>query len=232
MKRILKIVGILLTVAVVGLVLFLWIKHEPLPEGKSGAEADALAQKMLKALNFEAFENTAVLEWSFQGGRNQYVWNKQLGQVKMQWDDFMVTLNLNNPDRSKAFENGAALSGAEKEHIIETAQDNFNNDSFWLVAPYKVFDEGTKRSIVTLEDGSEALLVTYTKGGTTPGDSYLWLLNENGFPNAYKMWVQIIPVGGIEASWDDWLVTESNAFLPKSHQLGPITLSMGEVRGY
>ena len=108
----------------------------------------------------------------------------------------------------------------------------FNNDSFWLVAPYKIFDEGTERSLVSLEDGSQALLVTYTSGGSTPGDSYLWLLNENEIPYAYKMWVKIIPVGGVEASWDHWTKMESGAYLPKSHKMGPITLSMGDVRGF
>ena len=116
--------------------------------------------------------------------------------------------------------------------MIDKALKNFNNDSFWLVAPYKVFDQGTQRAIVELKNGTNGLLVTYNSGGTTPGDSYLWILNENGFPSAYKMWVSIIPIGGLEASWDDWLVTQSGAFLPKSHKLGPLTLSMGDVKGY
>ena len=101
-----------------------------------------------------------------------------------------------------------------------------------MVAPYKVFDKGTKRSIVITEDGSEALLVTYTSGGDTPGDSYLWLLNDNGFPYSFKMWVKVLPIGGLQADWDDWLVSKSGAFLPKSHKIGPITLSMGDVRAY
>ncbi|MDT0607679.1 hypothetical protein [Croceitalea rosinachiae] len=120
----------------------------------------------------------------------------------------------------------------KKKNIIKKALKYFNNDSFWLVAPYKVFDKGTERSIVDLEDGSKGLLVTYTSGGDTPGDSYLWILNENGFPNSYKMWVSTIPIGGIEASWDDWVVVESGAFLPKSHEFGPIKLEMGQVKGY
>ena len=124
------------------------------------------------------------------------------------------------------------MASDEKEKLVDKALKNFNNDSFWLVAPYKVFDSGTERSIVTLEDGTEALLVTYTSGGTTPGDSYLWLLNENAFPRAFKMWVKIIPVGGLEASWDDWVITQSGAFLPKSHTLGPVNLSMGNVKAY
>ena len=70
------------------------------------------------------------------------------------------------------------------------------------------------------------------EGGTTPGDSYLWLVDDKGFPKAYQMWVDIIPIGGLEASWDDWMTTKSGALLPKTHRLGPMTIDMGSVRGY
>ena len=232
MKKALKIIGI-----AVGIILLLglvigWILHEPLPKGASGTEADALAHKMLDALNYDRYKATRYLEWSFQGGRNHYKWDKEKGICMVQWADYSVQLDLVHPERSTATTSEGSLTTTESKKVIDKAQAFFNNDSFWLVAPYKVFDRGTSRSIITLEEGLQGLLVTYSSGGTTPGDSYLWLLNENGFPNAYKMWVKIIPIGGIEASWDDWLVTESGAFLPKSHQLGPITLDMGDVRGY
>ena len=75
-------------------------------------------------------------------------------------------------------------------------------------------------------------MVSYDSGGVTPGDSYLWILDDTGLPTAYKMWVKIIPIGGINASWDNWMITESGAYLPTSHKLGPLELSMGTVKGY
>ncbi|MEO1012431.1 MAG: hypothetical protein AAFX53_14080, partial [Bacteroidota bacterium] len=232
MKKLLKIGGVLLGLLLLGLLVFLWARHEPLPEGKTGPEADALAQKMLKALNFEAYRQTRYLEWSYRNGKNQYLWDKDLGHVTVRWDDIRVDLNLNDPAKSSVTKNGKQMDQAQKEKEVSAALKNFNNDSFWLVAPFKVFDSGTTRSIVSLGNGEKGLLVTYASGGTTPGDSYLWLLNEDGFPNAYKMWVNIIPIGGVMASWDDWMVVDSGAFLPKSHQLGPLTLNMGDVKGY
>ena len=95
-----------------------------------------------------------------------------------------------------------------------------------------MFDSGTTRSIVPLEDGTAGLLVSYLEGGTTPGDSYLWKLGASGFPESYQMWVKIIPIGGLEATWDDWNVMENGLFLPAAHKLGPMTLKMGEVAGY
>jgi hypothetical protein len=113
------------------------------------------------------------------------------------------------------------------------ARDFFNNDSFWLIAPYKIFDPGTERRIVSYKN-REALLVTYTSGGTTPGDSYLWILNENYLPTSYKMWTSIIPVGGVAATWSDWEKTASGILLPKKHILSlfGMEISMGKVKAY
>ncbi|WP_281540317.1 hypothetical protein [Maribacter aestuarii] len=236
MRRILKILlKIVLGVLILGLVAFgiiYAIYNEKLPEGRSGPEADALAENMLATLNYKQYQNTRFLEWSYQGGKNKYKWDKENGSVVVKWDNYEVKVDLIAPESSLAFKNGERLNENENQDIVEKAIDYFNNDSFWLVAPYKVFDKGALRSIVALEDGSEALLVTYTSGGTTPGDSYLWILQPNGFPKSFKMWVKIIPIGGLEATWDDWLVTRSGAFLPKSHEFGPFTLSLGDVEGY
>ncbi|MBT8188520.1 MAG: hypothetical protein HKP38_04720 [Croceitalea sp.] len=234
MKKVLKITGIIILVTAIGIVAFLWAINEPLPNvaASPSKEADALAHKMLHSLNYEAYKKTRYLEWTYRNGANQYKWDKMMGQVDVRWSDIVVQLNLPDPTKSKAVVAGRAIKGEDKSKMVAKAIANFNNDSFWLVAPFKVFDKGTQRSIFTNKDGSQSLLVTYTSGGSTPGDSYLWLLNNDGFPNGFKMWVKIIPVGGIEASWDDWLVTESGAFLPKSHALGPLTLSMGDVRAY
>ena len=231
-KKILKVIGVLFGVLVLGMIIFGWIINKPLPEGKSGPEADALAQKMLKAMNASNYEQTRFLEWSYRNDSHHYKWDKTNGLVEVEWSDKKVILNLANPSASEVYEKNLTIIGNASSDLIDSALNKFNNDSFWLVAPYKVFDDGTTRSIVTLEDGSQALLVSYTKGGSTPGDSYLWRLNPDGFPNAFQMWVNIIPVGGLEASWDDWITAESGAFLPKSHEFGPLSLGMGEVKGY
>ncbi len=232
LRKILKVLGIIMAILVIAFIAVYAIYNEKLPEGRAGSDADALAQKMLSTLNHEKYNNTRFLEWSFQGGAHLYKWDKQKRKVEVSWDDYLVNLDLISPKSSIAFKTGNRLIGNESETIIEKAVDYFNNDSFWLVAPYKVFDQGVQRSVVPLPDGTNGLLVTYTEGGSTPGDSYLWILQPSGFPKSFKMWVNIIPIGGIEATWDDWAVMESGAFLPKSHEIGPVKLMMGNVRAY
>ena len=222
MKKTLKIIGLLITVAIVAVGIYYIVNNEALPKGVQGKEAEELAEKMMSAINKRAFDSTEILEWSFRG-KHHYVWKKQQGLVDVSWDSISVTVNLN--DYSKSI-------GTSSE-LIETAINFFNNDSFWLIAPYKVFDDGVERSIVKVNN-KDALLIKYTSGGTTPGDSYLWILDENYMPVSFKMWTQIIPIGGVSATWNDFITADSGIKLPTSHTLSLLgmKIDMGEVKAY
>jgi len=227
MKKLFKILGGLLLIGAVVLAVFYYKNNESIPTGKKGPKADELATKMLKALNYEAYKNTRFIEWSFRGKRF-YKWDKQENIVEVSWDENKVTLHTKEPGKSVVLINGKEIDDKE---TLQKSIDYFNNDSFWLVAPYKVFDDGIERKLVNYE-GKDALLVTYTSGGSTPGDSYLWILDENGRPTSYKMWVSIIPTGGTQASWNDWITTESGAILPTKHEMAVGILDLGDVKGY
>ncbi|TVZ55575.1 hypothetical protein OD91_0830 [Lutibacter sp. Hel_I_33_5] len=227
MKKIGKIIAVLLLLVLIAISIFYVANNEDFPEGKQGSEADALANKMLTALNIEAYNNTRYLEWSFRG-KHSYKWDKQENIVEVSWDENKVILHTKNSEKSKVVTN---KSDETENELIQKATAYFNNDSFWLVAPYKVFENGIERSIVKYND-KDALLITYTSGGTTPGDSYLWILDDSGKPISYKMWVKIIPTGGMEATWNDWTTTASGAFLPTKHELPIGTLDLGMVKGY
>ena len=234
LRKVLKITFIVLSVLTLFLVVLFAIYNEPLPKvlKDSGTEADALAMKTQEALHFNEFKNSRFVEWSFKNGNNIYYWDKQKDIVTVKWDDIIVNLNLNQPNQSKVVKESLEISGSEREELLQKAHRNFNNDSFWLIAPFKLFDKGTKRNLVQLDDGSKGLLVTYTSGGNTPGDSYLWKINKSGIPESYQMWVSIIPIGGLKATWEGWQKMESGTYLPTLHKIGPISLSMGEVKAY
>jgi hypothetical protein len=227
MKKFFKILGSILFVFIAAGAIFYLAKNEPLPKGEQGKEADALAIKMLHALNYETYKNTETIAWNFRN-EHFYKWNKQKNIVTVSWENNKVILHTNNPKKTKAFKHGKKV---ENTKIIKTATAFFNNDSFWLVAPYKVFDAGSERRIVNYK-GKDALLITYTSGGSTPGDSYLWILNENYQPTAFKMWTNIIPIGGLSATWTDWKNTESGIKLPTKHTLSVFGLEiyMGNVQ--
>lgn len=187
--------------------------NEKLPKGEMSKDADIFALKIQKAVNHDRYQNTDFLQWTFRN-KNHYIWNKTNNTVKVEFNENKVHLDLNDFKKSRVL---TPLNSSKK--IIKKALDNFNNDSFWLVAPHKLFDKGTTRKLVTLKDNSTGLLITYSSGGTTPGDSYLWKVDENYRPVSYKMWVSILPIGGIEATWEDWIITESGAYFSQQHTL-------------
>ena len=233
-KKILKIIlGVVVFITLPTLLLFgfIYFKYDQeLPVGKAGEQAEQLATKMVNALDYEAYKNTNYIEFTFKG-RHHYKWKKNESICMIHWEDYKVDLNLKDKTKSKAYVHNFEVSGEQGDELISKATSYFNNDTFWLVAPYKVFDQGTKRSLVTLETGEQALLVTYSSGGSTPGDSYLWHLDANGKPKSFQMWVDILPIHGLEASWSDWTTTESGAQLPTFHKLLIFGLEITDIKG-
>lgn len=176
--------------------------NQPLPDGQSGDEADELAHMMLDAINKDGYDSLGFISWTFEKAGHHFVWNKKENQVNVRWDDYEVDFS---PETLQgiASKNGTSIGGKELDEVIQKAWAYFANDSFWLIAPFKLFDPGTIRKIVETEEG-QALLITYQSGGVTPGDSYLWLLDKELKPKSWKLWTQIIPIGGVEFSWESW----------------------------
>jgi hypothetical protein len=228
MKKALRILGIGLLVIVLAIFSFYLIKNEKLPQGESGERADALAMQMMESLNKAAWDETEEVSWTFKG-MNTYTWNRTENVVNVKWDENEVQLDPESI--SGIIINAETHNAGEVKTLIKTAWDYFNNDSFWLCAPFKAFDPGTERSIVQLKDGGEGLMVTYTSGGTTPGDSYLWILDENYRPVAVKMWVSILPIGGIEFTWENYLTLESGAMIAQDHLLfGAVNIDLSQIK--
>ena len=191
--------------------------HEKKPLANPSPEADRVAEKMLNSLHQAQWDSTQYLEWSFRY-KNHYFWDKERHFVEVRWDDIKVLLHTKTLS-GKVFQNDQELSGKAADKHLQKAWSSFCNDSFWLSAPMKAFDPGTSRSLVTLKDGREGLMVQYESGGVTPGDAYVWILDENHRPEAFKMWVSIIPIGGVEAKWSQWEPIESGALIARKRFL-------------
>ena len=228
MKKILKWTGISLLIIVVGLFIVGLIMHESRPECTPSPEADALAEKMLAAVNKAAWDTTNILQWTFPGGHD-YLWDKGRDFVEVKWKAHKVLLHTKTVT-GKAYTDGELQADDKANKLIQNAWAFFCNDSWWLNAPVKAFDPGTERSIVSLKDGREGLMVAYASGGVTPGDAYVWILDESGLPTSYKMWVSIIPVGGIEVGWDEWKTLPTGAKVATIRK-GPIELPITNVKG-
>ncbi|MCB0635179.1 MAG: hypothetical protein KDC54_01100 [Lewinella sp.] len=191
--------------------------HQPRPESGPSPAADALARHMQHAIGVEAWRGVRWVNWTFRTG-TRYLWDKENDLVEVQWGDHRVVLHT--PTRSGiAYSDGREVTDeATKAALLDKAWEQFANDSFWLIAPFKAFDPGTQRSVVTLGDGSKGLLVEYLRGGVTPGDAYLWLLDEDDRPRAWQMWVSILPIGGLTFSWENWQTFGAGVQIAQDHR--------------
>ncbi len=224
MKKIL--LGILAILVVGGIVGYL-VLNERLPDGDRFEEADELALKVLEAVNDSAWQETGIVTWNFMG-MNQHLWDRERHLARVQWKDFDAYVDI-NAQTGVAFKNEVRLEGKEADKAVHKAWKHWVNDAFWLNPVSKVFDPGTQRSLVSFKDGREGLRVTYTSGGNTPGDSYVWFLDESHMPTSWKMWVSNIPIGGLEVPWNGWVTTETGAKICTLHDAA-IDLELQDVK--
>lgn len=224
--RIVKKIFLALVVISLGLVLVIQWFSKPLPESIAGPEADGLARDVQEALNITGYKALNEIQFSFRD--HHYLWNKAEERVLVSWEDYQVDLILSETENSKVLQGGKESNRID---LIDKAKAYFFNDSYWLVAPFKFFDPGVVRSLVETNDGSKALLITHTSGGVTPGDSYLWYFDENLIPTHFELWVSIIPIKGVSATWSSW-VSKQEVLFSSFHKLGPLEITIGDLEAY
>ncbi len=202
-----------------------------LPTGTIGAEAEALADRMLAAVADDAWSRTGAVRWTFRG-KHQHLWDRQRNLARVRWDDYEVLVDL--AQRTGIVrQKGQVLDGPDVGGLIEQAWAYWANDAFWLNPIAKLRDPGTERSLVAPDrKGRRRLLVTYTTGGVTPGDHYLWTLGDDDLPVDWRMWVQIIPKGGTRATWTGWQTLATGARVATEHRIaGLLKLRLTDVAG-
>ncbi|MEZ4459392.1 MAG: hypothetical protein R3E66_06620 [bacterium] len=199
----------------------------PRPKGTRDARADELAQRMMASVNADAWQRTGAITWTFRGS-NHHLWDRQRQLARVRTGDLEVFVDLKT-QKGVAFEDGVRLEGDERDEAVKDAYAAWANDSFWLVAMNKAFDPGTTRSRVPSEDGREALMVEYSSGGVTPGDVYLWHFDENGRPVSWQMWVSIIPIDGLSATWEDWVALPTGAYVSTAHDVGIFSIDITDL---
>ena len=216
MRRLVRVVSVILLVLAISLaVLWAGLHHAPTVT-TPGPDADALARDMMRAVDGDAWSRTGAVRWLVQG--RAHLWDRQRGLARVEWRGNRVLLDVNS-QKGRAWRKETELAdGPDKERLLHKAYALWINDSFWLNPIVKAFDDGTSRARGTL-DGKRALLVSYASGGITPGDKYLWILDDNARPVAWRLWVQILKIGGLEFTWEGWTRLPTGAWVATSHKI-------------
>ena len=210
----------------------LFLMSEKEPQGHKGTEADELAQNMLTALNYGAFNDLRFVQWSFFMGKHHYRWDRFDNVAEILWDGNKVIMNLDTKEAQVFQNNGPITETTYKNALINEAWKYWCNDSFWMFAPFKVFDPGTERSIVETENSNtKGLKIHYESGGHTPGDSYVWeIKDDDNMPISWKMWTKILPVKGMETTWEKWIPLEGGALVSTFHSSSVIEMEMFNIK--
>lgn len=157
------------------------------PSDDDRRAGDALAGRMVEGLGGrEAWDRLQVISFTFvveAGVRvvaRHHDWDKRLGLHKLtegEGDDLVEVWTDQWSHDGVVQVGGRPVTDPErKRELIEDAWQAFINDTWWLVAPFKVFDDGTHRAAI---DGD--LRLTFDDGvGLTSGDAYLFDLDEAG----------------------------------------------------
>ena len=207
--------------------------NKPRPSSNPTAEADAVAHQVEAAVNRTAWDQTGAVTWVFRG-TNRHLWDRTRQFDRVIWGEgagqIEAQVNLSAPDKGVVLKGGDRLSPEGAAKYLQKAYAAWINDSFWLNPLVKLFDEGTKRTLLEPINGQQRLLLQYMSGGLTPGDSYLYTLDSTNTPTAWEMWVSVLPLGGIRATWEGWTTLYSGARVATRHSLGPLSIDLTDVK--
>jgi len=185
--------------------------------------ADVVARELVAALGGTgAWEKARQFQFDFVVEREgtvladfAHAWDRSTGDYRLTGTDktgapYAVYFNVNTRQGS-AFVNGRPVEGEPAASQLLSAYERFVNDTYWLLAPWKVFDTGVRRTY----DGEkpcpqggvcDVVKLTFGDGAAlTSRDVYwLWITREE---RRLVQW-QYVLNGASEppstASWNDW----------------------------
>lgn len=187
----------------IGFLLFLSSCFSLKKELKTAKNGDDVANKIMAATGQKHWQNAKIITWNFQ--ERQHIWDRQRNFHYVKFKETEIWMSLDSMAGIVKIDQ-EIIEGKKKQKALKIGYKYWANDSFWLNPFSKFFDPGVTRSMVTLNDGRECLAIYYSKGGITPGDTYVWLYDDNYMPSEWKLWVKIIPFNGYKFSWDNWKV--------------------------
>ncbi len=226
LKIVAWLIAVLLAVVLVG---WLVLRHAMPSPLEPGPGADQLAHDVERSVDTDAWSRTGAVRWSFS--RFHHLWDRTRNLDRVRWGENEVLLDI-AAHAGQAFQNGTPVQNdTAKKKLVDRAYAAWINDSFWLNPIPKFFDDGVTRSR-TVVDGRTALVVAYSSGGLTPGDRYVWLLDDESRPRAWRLYVSVIPIKGLQVSWEGWTKLSTGAQIATAHRVFGLDFApIGELAG-
>ena len=181
--------------------------------------AEAIAAEVMQALGgHDAWRDTRYLRFDFaveRAGQKRppraHTWDKWTGRYRVEGtlpegDPYVVLMNLNTRE-GKAFRKGAEVSGDEAKKLLERGYGAWINDTYWLLMPYKLRDEGVTlawEAELTGANGTlDKIALSFAQVGLTPGDRYRVYVNRT--THLVDQWDYTLQSGDKGSFyWKDW----------------------------
>ncbi len=188
---------------------------------ESDPKAVALADRVMEALGGrEAWQATRYLRFDFaverEGKtlmRRAHTWDRRTGRYRVEATDeqgrpVVVLMNLHTK-QGKAWVGGEPASGEALEKLLESGYAWWVNDSYWLLMPYKMRDDGVVLTDAGLEAGQggswEKVLLTFEGVGLTPKDKYWVFVNrKTGLVDRWEFVLKGADTPPVPWSWSGW----------------------------
>lgn len=203
--------------------------NKSLPNGQTGEKAEQLTKKIEQAVNMSAWKNTAAVEFLFDYAKNRHFVDMKRGLVEVEWTEkSKYKVQYYKKDRSicKVWKDDKIMDSNLSSDLVEKANKAHVNDFFWLNPYAALRAPGTIRKYV----GEQALLLIFESGGVTPGDSYLFITDENHRPVRIQMWVSVFPIKGIEWNLESWIKSSTGAMLNNKNSGGMLTIEIKDIK--
>ena len=166
-----------------------------------GSPADSLALRMVDAAGGsgrvsdeqgpDGWADVPVVGFDFARGTDEgrrlirrHLWNRQTGQYRVDWTAGDTTLvaffdvgafDTEQP-AGTVYADGEMLPQSAAAPYLQGAYEGYINDTYWWLAPTKLFDGGVTRGLAPERDtdSTRVLTLAFDGVGLTPGDRY-WL---------------------------------------------------------
>ena len=185
-------------------------------------KADSVAEAMITAMGGKGgWEKARFLRFDFtvvKDGKTlasfSHWWDRYDGRYRVEGSDpksgpWKAYFNVGTHE-GEYFVNGTRAEGETKTKGLENAYGRFINDTYWLLAPWKVFDPGVSLEYVgeiktAAGQDCDEIKLSFENVGLTPKDVYWMDIDKT--THLLVQWKYVLN-GGTEAptvvAWRDW----------------------------
>lgn len=169
------------------------------------ARALALADRTMEAMGHTRFEQQRFLRFDFEftlddfAFQSKHLWDRFEGRYRVEWHfggrAMLALFNVNEHQKGRLWVNGEAASGDQLSQLLDAAYYRFLNETYWLLMPAKMKDEGVHLEYLGQREVDETtfemLHLTFDDVGMTPGDQYwVYINSQTGMMDRFAYYLE------------------------------------------